>query len=229
MIRKPSLAWIAPHYGPVETEVHRNHMAAISNASRTFDVKHVGISDKMYLHSASNVLASEALKSGADYIFWCEMDMLLPFDCVTKLYESKKDICGGIYFLRNCGYTPCLWMYCEPDKKESYGMFPICMFKENELVKAHNIGMGCVLFKSDIFRKLAEPWFDLQEGKFGQDVFFYRQVLNAGIDVWCDTGVQCEQLSTRTRTSIEDYKKHLLDKTAEAKGFINLQQGGTNT
>jgi len=77
MIRKPSLSWVSPHYGPVETEVHRNHMAAISNASRTFDVKFVGISDKMYTHSASNMLAGDALKAGTDYIMWTEMDMIL--------------------------------------------------------------------------------------------------------------------------------------------------------
>ena len=45
-------------------------------------------------------MAQEGLMNNVDYIYWTENDMLNPFDCITKLYENKKDICSGLYFLR---------------------------------------------------------------------------------------------------------------------------------
>lgn len=224
MKRKPSIAWCSPNYGSIDTQVYKNHLAAISNASRMFDVKYVGISDKMYLHSASNKLVTEALEMGVDYIFWTEQDMLLPFDVVTKLFERQKDICSGIYFLRGAAFMPCMWQFVENEKnpeKNPYMISPISLFTENSMLKIDVCGMGCVLFKSDVFRKLEEPWFDMKEG-YGQDVYFYRKVKNAGIDVWVDTGIQCGQQAERKVTSIEDYREHLaLSETNNTlKGFI---------
>ena len=219
MNRRPTLAFVAPHYGPVDTQVHKNHLAVIANASRTFDVKFVGISDKMYLHNACNSLAKEALMNTVDYVMWVEMDMLLPFDTVTRLYNNQKDICAGLYFLRGAAFMPCMWMYATDSGKDRFKVTPVCLFPENELIKVDNPGMGCVLYKTDIFRKLKEPFFDMQEGKFGQDVYFYRMVKDAGIEVWVDTSVQCEQQGDKYITSIRDYREHLkLNK--EKQGFI---------
>jgi hypothetical protein len=221
---RPSLAFVSPNYGPLDAMIYRNHLAVIANASRTFDVKFVGVSDKMYLHDACNKLAQEGLMNNVDYIFWTENDMLNPFDCITKLYENKKDICSGLYFLRGAGYMPCMWMYNENPKKSKYEMTPVCLFPENEVINIDVPGMGCVLYNADIFRKLDEPWFDLKQGGYGQDVYFYRKVKDAGIKVYVDTKVQCEQLGDKIIVGIEDYRKKLADSQSKFNGFISSKE-----
>ena len=219
MARKPTLAWCSPNYGTIDTQVYKSHLAAIANASRTFDIKFVGISDKMYLHTASNELVRGALMEGVDYVFWTEQDMLLPFDAVTRLFHHDKDICSGVYFLRGASYMPCLWMFIDNPQNNPYVITPVCMFTENHVMKIDVCGFGCVLIKTDVFREISEPWFDMKEG-YGQDVYFYRKMKDAGKEVWCDTGVQCGQQSDKIVTSIDDYRKHIADINTEFKGFV---------
>ena len=219
-MRKPSIAFCCPNYGSIDSNVYANHLAAIANASRTFDVKFVGVTDKMALHNACNQLVKESLITGVDFIFWVENDMLVPFDCITKLYERKKEICSGLYFLRNANYVPCMWMFMGDD----YKMQPVCMFKENEVMKVDVPGMGCVLYNADVFRKLDDPWFDQTDKGYGQDVYFYRKAKDAGLDVFVDTNVQCGHLDAKKVITIADYREHLADLTTRMSGFVNVEK-----
>ena len=226
---KPLLAFCSPHYGPVETEVYHNHLALMTKASRTFDVKMIGVTDKMYLHTASNELVRGALEGGIDYVFWTENDMLPPVDALEKLYANRKDICGGLYFLRGDGddsYQPCVYVRSDDYVEDlSYGFIPWSIVPENTVEKVDAIGMGCVLIKVDVFRKLKamfpkDPWFDIGENMCGQDMYFYKKCWDAKIGVYVDTSVQCEQLDKRTRTSIDGYRRWLTSPGAKARGFI---------
>jgi len=226
MADKPTLAFCIPNYGPLDACVYHNHLAVVAHASRTFDIKCIGSTDKMYLHTASNALVRGALEANVDYIFWTENDMLLPFDVVEKLHRHRKDICSGLYFLRSGSYQPCLYVRNdEMIEDDSCGFVPISIFPENELFKVQACGCGCVLFKADMFRGIEEPWFNLDENKYGQDMYFYKKVYDKKIDVYADTSVQCEQLGDKVKTSIEDYRKYLKDPNSRARGFIQASSG----
>lgn len=222
---KKSLAFVCPNYGSVHSAIYRNHMAVVANASRVFDIKYIGVTDKMYLHTASNVLVEQSLEHCIDYIMWTEADMILPFDTITKLYEdiqkTNLDACAGLYFLRgDDGSHPCLYNRLKGNPK--YGFTPVLLVPENELFTIDCPGMGCILFKADLFRKVDSPWFDLKEGSYGQDIYFYSKCKDAGIKIGCDSSIQCEHMGDPKMVTIQDYR-NWLDKTKNSinrGGFI---------
>ena len=218
-MRKPSLAICCTNYGPIEANVYQNHMALAANASRVFDIPYIGTTDKMYTHTASNALATNSLAHCVDYVFWVENDMLIPFDAITKLYESmqkaKSLICAGLYFLRGDGTRPCLFNRMPNEK---YKFTPVLLFPDNALFKIDCPGMGCVLMNTDVFRQLEAPFFDLKEGTYGQDIYFYSKVKDANIDVMVDSSVKCGHMGAREIITVDCYNKYITDVKTKIEG-----------
>lgn len=223
MQERVRIAWSTTNYGPIESVVYQNHLAAIANAARSFDLAYVGVTDKMYTHTASNVLAESALEHCIDYVFFTENDMLLPFDIITKLYENIQktdlDACSGLYFLRGDGRQPCLYNRDDTNKNK-YAFVPVLLVPENELFEIDCPGMGCVLLKTDVFRKVGKPWFDLKEDNYGQDIYFYSKAKDAGIKVGVDSSITCGHLCERRVVTIKDYQDWLLEHKTDRAGFV---------
>ncbi len=231
------LAFAMPCYGPIYPQVYANHLAVISYTSRFLDIHKIGsipligTTDRMYLHTACNTTVREFLASDCTHIFWTESDMLMPMYAVVKLLEYNKPICSGVYFLRNGGGQPCL--YLKGGMSVQSGVtagVPVAVFPEDSFFKVHCPGMGCVLIAREVFEKVEPPWFDLREGwtkedkkekifGYGQDIYFYSKVATAGFDVWVDSGIHCAQVFEDVVT-IDDYRKRVLSPTFKANGAI---------
>lgn len=211
-LRKPKLAICTTNYGPIESNVYQNHMSVAANASRVFDIPYIGCTDKTYTHTASNMLAVASAEMCCDYIMWLENDMILPFDAITRLYESMKKenklICSGLYFLRGDGTRPCLFNRMPNEK---YKFSPVLLFPENSTFQIDCPGMGCVLMNTDVFRKIDFPYFDLKESVYGQDIYFYSKVKDNGIDVLVDSSVACGHMGSREMITIDTYHKYITD------------------
>jgi hypothetical protein len=69
-----------------------------------------------------------------------------------------------------------------------------------------------VLFKREVFEhpKMTYPWFDLAAKKYGSDMYFFTKVKDAGIEVWADPSVMCDQIDYKIET-FDDYKKRLVE------------------
>ncbi|KKM75980.1 hypothetical protein LCGC14_1384760 [marine sediment metagenome] len=230
------LGWAMPNYGPLFSPVYASHLATIAMASRYMTIERVGklplvgCTDRMYIHQAANKLVDEARESGMTHMFWTESDMILPSDCLIKLMEVDKDIVSGIYFLRGCG-DPCLYAPVPLETKENpYLHTPIRMYDERGPFKLHPKaggcpGMGCVLIKMSVFDRLERPYFDLKAnsaGKkdgYGQDLYFYTKVRWAGIEVWANPWVICDQVETGV-VGYADYRKRLLEQGKDRSGFV---------
>lgn len=224
-----------PTYGPIYPQVYENHIAVASYASRYLtthklgSVPIVGSTDRMYLHTACNTVVRELLKTDCTHIFWTESDMLMPFWTIPALLAHDKDIVSGIYFLRNGEGQPCLYTKGEKSVKTGvHSAHPVSIFPEDSMFKAHCPGMGCVLMKREVFEQIDAPWFDLKEGfskengkiyGYGQDIFFYSKVADAGLDVWVDSSIHCGQVQDYT-ISIHEYKKKISDPEFKPNGMI---------
>ena len=235
------IAWGIPQYGPIFAQVYASHLATIAYASRMFhmerlgDIPMVGATDRMYLHSAANEIVRQALaEPSITHIFWTEADMILPVDTIPRLLAVGKPIVSGIYFLRGGSGQPCLYAPTPVEVKENpYLHTPISIYDERAPFPLHKKaggcpGMGCVLIETDVFRAIAEPWFDLKAndvGKkngYGQDLYFYTKVKWAGYQVWADPSVVCDQIDTHI-VGYGDYRRRLAqDKGIGAGGFIAI-------
>jgi len=83
-----------------------------------------------------NIPVEEALADKPDYIFLVEDDMALPSDILERMLEADVDLCVADYPVNG---LPCI----------KYA-------KDGELLYA---GVGCVLVKPWIFKKLGKPYF----------------------------------------------------------------------
>jgi len=122
-----------------------------------------------------NWIATQAVNSGCDYLFFVDDDMIIPPQTLEELLLCDKDIVGCVY------------------KTKYETQADVCEYFDDErpqgLFKVKAIGTGCLLIKTDVFRKLSQPWFKYEWNANGSvkrshDWIFCEDAINAGIDVW---------------------------------------------
>jgi len=83
--------------------------------------------------------------------------------------------------------------------------------------------MGCLLTKTDIFKKIKPPWFETNNDKNTSDMVFAKKLRNIGVQLYADSHVLCEQIdeSNPAVYNFDTYKKWL-DNPDNIKGrFMN--------
>ena len=242
-MRPPKIVWGMVAYGPFPyAPVYTSHMLAMAYASRSLATSFLdgsaGIlsaysTDRMYTHSAENLLVRRFLDEHADatHLFMTEMDMVIPVDTITTLAALDKPIASGLYFLRGGTGQACL--YVPSPVTPALNRFPhtpVTMFpleRPFRLAKAGGCcGLGCVLIKREVFEAIPYPWFDLKEKNpetlegYGSDMYFYTKVREAGLEVWIDPRVRCTHMDY-TQASMDDYIKRLEHPDENmSRGFI---------
>ena len=147
------------------------------------------------IYTSRNDLATMAIHSNADYVFWLDSDMVFKPDTLIRMMDTLKkndlDILTGLYFRRVPPYSPVLF-----DRLDINGN--VCYWSEFKdipegLFEVGGCGFGCVLMKTDVF-------FDVQ-GKFGQmfapianngeDIAFCWRARECGFKIYCDPSIIC--------------------------------------
>lgn len=147
------------------------------------------------IYAARNDLATMALQSECDYVFWLDADMVFKPDTLIRMMDTLQknnlDILTGLYFRRVPPYTPVLF-----DKLDMNG--DVCEWSEFKeipegLFEVGGCGFGCVLMKTDVF-------FDVQSkhgnmfapiANNGEDIAFCWRARNCGYKIVCDPSVIC--------------------------------------
>ena len=133
-------------------------------------------------------LAEEALADGAEAILWIDSDMRFPANTLEVMLSRKVPILGVNATTRRAPILPtALNLEMEKDtavlrKVESRGKQGI------EQVTA--VGFGVTLVKSQVFREIPKPWFNIiwkDDGDIiGEDVHFCVKALDFGIETYVD-------------------------------------------
>lgn len=232
-----NLAFTSTAYGPLWAPACASWLRAVAVGSRHFTVTPMGelgaegitgkvgaagITDRAYTHQAENGLVEDFLSDKTlTHLFMTEMDMILPSDILQKLVALDKPIASGIYFLRNGRGQPCLFQKVLTSRDNPYVFSPVSAFPTDQPFRVDHPGLGCVLFKREVFEhpQMPYPWFDLAAKKFGSDMYFYTKVKDAGIEVWADPSVMCDQIDYKIET-FEDYRKRLVEDPNFVKGGV---------
>lgn len=232
MVEKlPTLAWVMPVYGEIHRLVYESHMCAMGALAKEGLVvtpKFICVTNKMGLATASNMITDQILELKPDYVFWTEMDMILPSYTVTRLLKHIQQydlkVLSGVYFLRGSG-EPCLYRQCISNKEHKYAHTRMATFPKNSIFPVGVPGVGCVMFKREVFEGLKKPIWDDQEGECGQDMYFYTNLREKGIQVYADSSVICDQIDTDEPKmwGLSDYNKWLIaqEKQGGAYGFLH--------
>lgn len=192
------------------------------------------------INANRNRFVRESVEAGADYLFFMDMDMTFPADTLERLFEiisDERPIVSGMYFLKYPAYTPVMGRYIDwteelipyketydklgfvhPDGRQLAMWRAFTYFDKTFPFRADVIGLGCVLMKADIFRKMQEPekgWFyytdDPREGKrqFTMDEVMplCAQLAKNNIPIWIDPRVQCGHI-TAVESNVNLFEAH---------------------
>jgi len=113
-----------------------------------------------------NWLAAQAVKNGSDYLMMIDDDMIFPSHTARTLLKRDKDIIGVPYHVR-----------VFPRQIHSVREDDTILLSKTEPNEVLAIGTGICLIKTDVFKKIAQPWFgfDTHENGItlkGEDYWF---------------------------------------------------------
>lgn len=118
-------------------------------------------------------LIRKVIESHAGHVLFIDSDMRFPEDTIDKLLSHKKDIIGA-----NCKHRQA--------NKWTAG---ISSRGKTGIQEVDNIGFGVTLIRTEVFIKMAEPWFATPYDGVqfvGEDVFFCRKAKEMGYKIFID-------------------------------------------
>jgi hypothetical protein len=133
-------------------------------------------------------LVEDALSQGADWILWLDSDQTFPPDTLLRLLSAQKPVIGCNYSFRSRPAGPVAqafrdgaWVPVWTDEAKA---------KANEIERVDVMGLGVCLVHSEVFAKLARPWFRFERA--GEDAYFFAMTNRAGIEVCVHHGLSWE-------------------------------------
>jgi len=129
-------------------------------------------------------LVMMAIKQKADYVLFLDSDMRFPPNLLEYLMSHDKDIVACNYATRRL-----------PVKTVAFSDFAElkCVYSGDKtgLEEVDAVGMGAMLIKTEIFKKLPLPWFSisyLPSGNMyiGEDIYFCKLAQANGMKVYVD-------------------------------------------
>ena len=143
-------------------------------------------------HDARNLLAAEAIESGADRVLWLDSDMVFDEDLMIRLgadLDAGWDMVCGLYFKRELPTTPVIYRSVEAAGKcEVYADYP-----RNNLFEIAGCGFGAVMMTTELIRQAdAEfktgPFTPLL--KLSEDLSFCKRAAAVGARMACDSRIK---------------------------------------
>ena len=138
-------------------------------------------------HDARNLLAREAIESGADRVLWIDSDMVFGEDLMIRLGEDLDagwDMVGGIYFRREIPTSPLVYRRIDADGTEVWGDYP-----RDSLFACAGYGFGAVMMTTELLKKLGDYPFTPM-AHLSEDLSFCARAQEAGAKIACDSRVK---------------------------------------
>ena len=154
-----------------------------------------------YKPASMNNIVKEALAGGYDYFMSIDCDMLFPSDGIIRLLDNHKDIVGANYSVRGNAVNgnPREVVVKMADENGKLKSMPAHELPK-ELFRCFSLGNGFTLYKTTIFEKIPEPWFEARvddSGRFStEDVHFMAKANAAGIEIWCNPHIHMGHIGT---------------------------------
>ena len=187
-------------------------MESLFNMKRPEDTEII-----LRIHHAYNVaegrnqLVKIAFAEHCDYLFFVDSDVILPDFALEKLLNANVQVINGTYPRKEMDTitnpNPFTTLY-RHDKKGlnaiNFGPFFMSQVElpKEGIVPVDAAGLGCTLIHMSTFLKLGgnDDWFifakeesRLHNGPYclGEDLYFYRSCLQAGIQPYAEGSVRC--------------------------------------
>jgi len=184
---------------PCRDIVHTSFAYDLARLTAYWSARHVPNGGALHLYTSQGTLIAdqrqnlviEALKVEADYVMWLDTDHRFPKDIVDRLHAHGKDVVACNYSTRR--------LPCKPIAFKDHHCRSLVYTKADStgLEEVYAIGMGAMLERASVYRKLALPFFSIGYSQaaqdfFGEDVFHCHKLRDAGVSVFVDHDVSKE-------------------------------------
>ncbi len=140
---------------------------------------------------ARNMLAREAVESGADRVLWIDSDMVFGDDLMIRLGEDLDagwDMVCGIFFKRELPTTPVIYRDIDAltGTAEPYTDYP-----RDEVFSVAGCGFGAVMMTTELLKRMDDPAFAFtpRDG-LSEDLSFCVRANEAGARIACDSRIR---------------------------------------
>ena len=153
--------------------------------------------------TARNNIGNQAKNESADFVLMVDNDIRLPSEALRYLLEEPVDVCLGFYAHRWGNVFDGRTNVCrlgEFNYTDMYKMDELRTLRENGVKreKIHGGGLGCALIRTDVFNRIAFPYFQwthYQDGNvLGEDLNFCQRCVELNIPIYVDPRVGCGHL-----------------------------------
>jgi hypothetical protein len=147
------------------------------------------------LCSVRNDLVEQALEKGCTHLLMADTDQVYPADTIEKLLSHEKDIVGVAVHRRWPPYD----LIMMRGELGSYTHVPEAECYSGVLVPVDATGTGCLLFDTRVFLDIPRPWFEFGQANgnpVGEDILFCSKARAAGFEIFVDTSIQVDHLTT---------------------------------
>lgn len=145
--------------------------------------------------SVRNDIVEQALEYGCSHLLMADTDQVYPANTFTQLFNHGKRIVGAAVHRRWPPFTRVM----QRGELGRYTQVPENEMYSGDLVKVDATGTGCVLFDTTVFLDLEQPWFEFSmlDGKpVGEDIGFCSKARKAEIEIFVDTSLEVDHLTT---------------------------------
>lgn len=144
-----------------------------------------------------NIIIKQALENECTHVFFMDDDVILPPDALTKLLAHDVDIVSGLYLMRNYPHKPIAFDHAELDGRCSH--LDLANYNDQDLIEIVSTGLGCLLVKTDVFRKMEEPWIrmgELESDMWCDDLGFYFRTRKLGFTGYLDPTIHVGHIAS---------------------------------
>lgn len=171
------------------------------------------------LDNMRNNLVKQALDNNQDYVLFLDTDMIFPQDTIIRMIEDFEDnqdqeleVVAGLSVMKEPPYVPVIFPRFDKEK----GLFErAAYFPVDRLFQIEGVGMACTMIKTDVFKRMEEPYFKFKDkdvedddidtpNGISEDLYF---CLKAGPFIICDPRIQTQHL-TKVGHNLDSYVKH---------------------
>ncbi len=212
-----------PHTGWLNTDV----VSGLLKMRSKYPVNIQMLKSSILYISREN-LVKAALKYGVDYIMFLDSDQIIEEDTIDRMaahLEKGENIVTTLIFRKDPPFYPCVFSKQEElsNKQISLKFYDLEVQDLSKPFYVENCGMGCIMMKTEIFKKIPEPWF-LPRPYTGEDIaFIYEATHNYGYKVLCDPTIQIGHVGFKNFT-IQDYANRVYDNNKILNGSITGEE-----
>jgi hypothetical protein len=140
---------------------------------------------------ARNMLAREAIESGADRVLWIDSDMVFDEYLMTRLnmdldMAAGWDMVCGLYFKRELPTTPVIY---KDINAQTGTATPYMNYPRDEMFFIAGCGFGAVMMTTELLKCVGDyPFTPLPH--LSEDLSFCKRATDAGARIACDSRIK---------------------------------------